>query len=166
MPPEIMQGLNHLGPEIDMWCAGICLFVMAAGNYPFEDPSSGVPTPQAWLWRRNQSTWEHDLPPHCSSGLRGLLKKLLDPSPLTRMTMQQLLADPWFQDAWSSAAARDADFPQQQGAAADSPCEKDADQLKALTDQVLLLLPGKLLSLVTGGWGVDVCFCLNAACHA
>jgi len=143
MPPEIMQGWNHLGPEIDMWCAGICLFVMAAGNYPFEDPSGDTPTPQAWLDRRNQATWQHNLPPHCSAGLRDLLRRLLDPNPLTRMTMQQLLVDPWFQGAGNVGLA------QQQGAAGQ--CEKTEQQLRDLTRQVLQLLPGKLLPLERTG---------------
>jgi len=164
MPPEIMQGWKHLGFEIDMWCAGICLFVMAAGNFPFEDPAIDTPPNNNWLQQRNQATWQDNLPLHCSAGLRDLLLKLLDPSPLTRMTMKKLQEDPWFQGAWSSSAAMKADFAQQQGAAAHSQCQKDAVHLQALTTQVLQLLPGKLLPLGLGGWGIITILCSNKAC--
>jgi hypothetical protein len=33
--PEIINGKKYIGPEVDCWCLGICLFRMVAGYEAF-----------------------------------------------------------------------------------------------------------------------------------
>ena len=38
--PELIKGLEYLGPKADLWSAGVVLFTMVNGHLPFEDSNT------------------------------------------------------------------------------------------------------------------------------
>lgn len=86
-PPEIVNGVPYIGPEVDMWCLGIILYAMVHGCLPFDQDSTDAST------HVMQSRVEVD--EHLSPTLVDLIRRLLDPNRATRMRLDQAAAHPW-----------------------------------------------------------------------
>ncbi|MBW0481374.1 hypothetical protein O181_021089 [Austropuccinia psidii MF-1] len=91
--PELAFGKPYHGPSIDMWSAGIILYVLLVGNTPWDTPTTESPEFAAYV---NGVIWESD--PWCriSPELKDLLKQLMNLDPELRITMSQLIRNPWF----------------------------------------------------------------------
>ncbi|KAK2967819.1 hypothetical protein RJ640_027713, partial [Escallonia rubra] len=75
MAPEVLK--RNYGPEVDVWSAGVILYILLCGVPPFwADP------------------W-----PKVSDNAKDLVKKMLDPDPKRRLTAQGVLEHPWIQNA-------------------------------------------------------------------
>ncbi|KAM7511859.1 hypothetical protein LguiB_010734 [Lonicera macranthoides] len=77
------------GTSADVWSCGVILFVLMAGYLPFDEPSLIA------LYRRIQKA-DFTFPPWFSSGAKNFIKCILDPNPLTRMTIPKILESDWF----------------------------------------------------------------------
>ncbi|KAJ3682066.1 hypothetical protein LUZ60_014639 [Juncus effusus] len=87
--PEVLSGKGYDGTASDIWSCGVILFVLMAGYLPFDEPS--VMSLYRKIFKANFS-----FPNWFSSGAKRLIKKILDPNPNTRITIAQILEDPWF----------------------------------------------------------------------
>lgn len=87
--PEVISGKLYAGPEVDVWSCGVILYVLLVGRLPFEDEY--IPT----LFRKIAQGNYH-VPPYLSSGATRLIKKMLQVSPVSRITVQEIRQDPWF----------------------------------------------------------------------
>ena len=87
--PEILAKKGYDGAKVDMWSCGVILFVLNAGYLPFNDPNLMV------MYRKIYKG-EYRCPRFFSADLRFLLSRLLDTNPATRITMDEILRDPWF----------------------------------------------------------------------
>ncbi|KAJ8755594.1 hypothetical protein K2173_022173 [Erythroxylum novogranatense] len=94
MAPEVLK--RNYGPEIDVWSAGVILYILLCGVPPFwAETEQGVA--QAII--RSVVNFKRDPWPKVSDNAKDLVKKMLDPDPKRRLTAQQVLEHPWLQNA-------------------------------------------------------------------
>jgi len=77
MAPELVTKKNYYGHLIDIWAAGILLYVILAGYFPFKDVS------EKDLFRRI-ARGVYEFPAHMSDDAKNLIKKMLRLNPLER----------------------------------------------------------------------------------
>ncbi|XP_050244820.1 calcium-dependent protein kinase 32-like [Quercus robur] len=94
MAPEVLK--RNYGPEIDVWSAGVILYILLCGVPPFwAETEQGVA--QAII--RSVVDFKRDPWPRVSDNAKDLVKKMLDPDPKRRLTAQGVLDHPWLQNA-------------------------------------------------------------------
>eukprot|EP00262_Sarcandra_glabra_P012598 TRINITY_DN327_c0_g1_i2.p1 TRINITY_DN327_c0_g1~~TRINITY_DN327_c0_g1_i2.p1 ORF type:complete len:422 (-),score=66.49 TRINITY_DN327_c0_g1_i2:370-1635(-) len=94
MAPEVLK--RNYGPEIDVWSAGVILYILLCGVPPFwAETEQGVA--QAII--RSVVDFKRDPWPRVSENAKDLVKRMLNPDPKRRLTAQQVLDHPWLQNA-------------------------------------------------------------------
>ena len=94
MAPEVLK--RNYGPEIDIWSAGVILYILLCGVPPFwAETEQGV----AQAIVRSVIDFKRDPWPKVSDNAKDLVKKMLNPDPKKRLTAQQVLDHPWLQNA-------------------------------------------------------------------
>jgi len=88
MAPELVTKKNYYGHLIDIWAAGILLYVILAGYFPFKEVS------EKDLFRRI-ARGQYEFPSHMSEDARSLIKKMLRLNPLERPNAEEILQDKW-----------------------------------------------------------------------
>lgn len=91
--PEVLNDGGYDGATADLWSCGVILFILLAGYLPFDDSN---------LMRLyvKISNAEFSCPSWFSSGATRLIKRILDPNPLTRITISEILVDGWFRKGY------------------------------------------------------------------
>ncbi|XP_016462311.1 calcium-dependent protein kinase 8 [Nicotiana tabacum] len=93
MAPEVLK--RNYGPEVDVWSAGVILYILLCGVPPFwAETEQGVA--QAII--RSVVDFKRDPWPKVSDNAKDLVKKMLDPDPTRRLTAQQVLEHTWLQN--------------------------------------------------------------------
>lgn len=87
--PEILGKKGYEGAKVDIWSCGIILFVLNSGYLPFNDQNLMV------MYRKIYKG-DFRFPRWTSPDLRRLISSLLDTNPETRITVDEILKDPWF----------------------------------------------------------------------
>ncbi|PAA59127.1 hypothetical protein BOX15_Mlig030225g2 [Macrostomum lignano] len=87
--PEVISGKLYVGPEVDVWSAGIILFALLCGSLPFDDENVHT------LFRKIKSG-HYLIPGHVSEGAAHLLKSVLRVDPLKRATVDDIRKHEWF----------------------------------------------------------------------
>ncbi|KAG5253849.1 hypothetical protein OIU77_016963 [Salix suchowensis] len=94
MAPEVLK--RNYGPEVDVWSAGVILYILLCGVPPFwAETEQGVA--QAII--RSVIDFKRDPWPRVSDNAKDLVMKMLNPDPKLRLTAQQVLEHPWIQNA-------------------------------------------------------------------
>ncbi|KAJ0966306.1 hypothetical protein J5N97_027444 [Dioscorea zingiberensis] len=94
MAPEVLK--RNYGPEVDVWSAGVILYILLCGVPPFwAETEQGVA--QAII--RSVVDFRRDPWPIVSDNAKDLVRKMLDPDPKRRLTAQEVLDHPWLQNA-------------------------------------------------------------------
>ncbi|GAB2212179.1 hypothetical protein Droror1_Dr00025529 [Drosera rotundifolia] len=94
MAPEVLK--RNYGPEVDVWSAGVILYILLCGVPPFwAETEQGVA--QAII--RSVIDFKRDPWPKVSDNAKDLVKRMLDPDPKKRLTAQGVLDHPWLQNA-------------------------------------------------------------------
>ncbi|GER52500.1 calcium-dependent protein kinase [Striga asiatica] len=97
MAPEVLK--RNYGPEVDVWSAGVILYILLCGVPPFwAETEQGVA--QAII--RSVVDFRRDPWPKVSDRAKDLVKKMLNPDPKQRLTAQEVLDHPWLQNAKSA----------------------------------------------------------------
>lgn len=104
-PPELLGdadavvGRSIIFPS-DVWRLGICLFKLVTGFFPFERPGDGptsyrsVPVVISRI-----AKMDYEVPENLSETLKDLFKKIFISEPNDRITIQEILAHEWLQNA-------------------------------------------------------------------
>lgn len=92
MSPEIVQKRDYLGPPTDIWAAGILLYALLCGHFPFKGQTDKE------LYKKI-SKGQFTPPDHMTKEARNFLSRMLVVEPERRVTAQQLLEDPWLKSS-------------------------------------------------------------------
>ncbi|XP_031400423.1 CBL-interacting serine/threonine-protein kinase 3-like isoform X2 [Punica granatum] len=87
--PEVLNDRGYDGATADLWSCGVVLFVLLAGYLPFDDSN-------LMNLYKKISAAEFTCPPWLSFGAMKLIARILDPNPMTRITIPEILEDKWF----------------------------------------------------------------------
>jgi len=87
--PEILAKKGYDGAKADVWSCGVVLFTVTAGYLPFNDYNITV------LYRKIYRG-QFRFPKWMSCDLKNLLSRMLDTNPKTRISVDEILEDPWF----------------------------------------------------------------------
>lgn len=87
--PEVIHRKGYDGAKADIWSCGVILFVLLAGYLPFQDSN-------LMEMYRKIGKAEFKFPNWFPYEVRKLLLKILDPNPKTRISMAQIMENPWF----------------------------------------------------------------------
>ncbi|KAG0197495.1 serine/threonine-protein kinase HAL4/sat4 [Mortierella sp. GBA30] len=92
--PEEFQNKEYDARRVDVWACGIVYYCMVYQGIPFRAATPQDPNYQHFLDMRAVNSYEpfEKLP----FGSRNLIKKILDPNPETRITVEGILEDEWF----------------------------------------------------------------------
>ncbi|CAI0549454.1 unnamed protein product [Linum tenue] len=86
MAPEVLK--RNYGPEVDVWSAGVILYILLCGVPPFwAESEQGV----ALAILRGNLDFKREPWPQISESARSLVRQMLDPDPSNRLTAQQVL---------------------------------------------------------------------------
>ncbi|KAF6153721.1 hypothetical protein GIB67_000954 [Kingdonia uniflora] len=91
--PEVLKNKGYDGTTADVWSCGVILYVLMAGYLPFEEPNI------LSLYRKIHKA-DFTFPPWFSSNSKKLIKRILDPNPLTRITISEILGTEWFKKGY------------------------------------------------------------------
>ncbi|OMJ75823.1 hypothetical protein SteCoe_24961 [Stentor coeruleus] len=88
MAPEIINHQASSGPPVDVWAAGILLFVLVTGDFPFKGN-----TEKRVFDKVKKGSYK--VPDDLSRPCCDLIRSILDPNPITRITAKDILIHPW-----------------------------------------------------------------------
>ncbi|KAF8975291.1 serine/threonine-protein kinase HAL4/sat4 [Entomortierella lignicola] len=92
--PEEFMNKEYDARRVDIWACGIVYYCMVYQGIPFRAATAQDPNYKHFLDMRAVNGYEpiEKLP----FGARNLMKKILDPNPETRITIEGILEDEWF----------------------------------------------------------------------
>uniref|UniRef100_A0A5B6Z1L6 non-specific serine/threonine protein kinase n=1 Tax=Davidia involucrata TaxID=16924 RepID=A0A5B6Z1L6_DAVIN len=100
--PEVIDNKGYDGAKADLWSCGVILFVLMAGYLPFEDSNLIA------LYKKIYKA-DFSCPPWFSSSAKKLIKRILDPNPLTRITIAEVIENEWFKKGYKPPTFEQAD---------------------------------------------------------
>ena len=86
--PEMLLGKPYKGSTVDIWSAGILLYYMLCGNFPFEDVSN------AQLYKKILKG-KFEIPKFVSKNAKDLINKILVVNPQKRINIKDIKKHPW-----------------------------------------------------------------------
>ncbi|KAG6403989.1 hypothetical protein SASPL_136223 [Salvia splendens] len=93
MAPEVLK--RNYGPEVDIWSAGVILYILLCGVPPFwAESEQGV----ALAILRGVIDFKREPWPQVSETAKSLVRQMLEPDPKKRLTAQQVLGEMNFGD--------------------------------------------------------------------
>ncbi|KAJ4775928.1 CBL-interacting serine/threonine-protein kinase 17 [Rhynchospora pubera] len=98
--PEVLANRGYHGSMSDIWSCGVILYMMLVGHLPFEDRNIVVLYQKILKGETKIPTW-------LSVGAQNLLKRILDPNPMTRIDIDGIKSNDWFMQHYIPAVPCD-----------------------------------------------------------
>ncbi|XP_006894004.1 PREDICTED: serine/threonine-protein kinase SIK1 [Elephantulus edwardii] len=90
--PEVFEGKEYEGPQLDIWSLGVVLYVLVCGSLPFDGPN--LPT-----LRQRVLEGRFRIPFFMSQDCESLIRRMLVVDPAKRITVAQIKQHRWIQAA-------------------------------------------------------------------
>ncbi|KAJ3227058.1 Serine/threonine-protein kinase par-1 [Clydaea vesicula] len=87
--PEIFQGIEYSGPEVDVWSLGVVLYVFVCGKLPFNGSSLAK-------IKVRVLSGKFEVPFSISLDCEKLINKMLNLDPTKRITLAEVMEDKWY----------------------------------------------------------------------
>ncbi|XP_019059426.1 PREDICTED: CBL-interacting serine/threonine-protein kinase 1 isoform X2 [Tarenaya hassleriana] len=100
--PEVLANRGYDGAASDIWSCGVILYVILTGCLPFDDRNLAV------LYQKI-CKGDPPIPKWLSPGARTMIKRMLDPNPVKRITITGIKSSEWFQHAYTPSNYDDDD---------------------------------------------------------
>ncbi|KND00191.1 CAMK/CAMKL protein kinase [Spizellomyces punctatus DAOM BR117] len=91
--PELFQGKEYSGPEVDIWSLGVVLYVLVCGALPFDGSTLAK-------LRARVLAGKFKVPFYMSTDCERLIKRMLQLDPSKRITLDQVKQDKWFNEGY------------------------------------------------------------------
>ncbi|KAG8507174.1 putative serine/threonine-protein kinase SIK1B, partial [Galemys pyrenaicus] len=88
--PEVFEGKEYEGPQLDVWSLGVVLYVLVCGSLPFDGPSLPV-------LRQRVLEGRFRIPFFMSQDCETLIRRMLVLDPAKRITVAQIRQHRWMQ---------------------------------------------------------------------
>ncbi|KAF3585000.1 hypothetical protein F2Q69_00029259, partial [Brassica cretica] len=95
--PEVLVNKGYDGAASDVWSCGVILYAILTGCLPFDD------TNLAAICRKIVKG-DPPIPRWISPGAKTMIKRMLDPNPMTRITIAGIKANAWFKHDYSTSS--------------------------------------------------------------
>ncbi|KAK9743461.1 hypothetical protein RND81_03G240900 [Saponaria officinalis] len=92
--PEVLNHKGYDGALADIWSCGVTLYVLMAGYLPFDELDLTT------LYFKIENA-DFSFPSWFSIGAKSLIQRMLDPNPQTRIRMDEIKNDEWFQRGYT-----------------------------------------------------------------
>ncbi|KAK7290395.1 hypothetical protein RIF29_04791 [Crotalaria pallida] len=96
--PEVIKKKGYDGAKADIWSCGVILYVLLAGYLPFNDKN-------LMQMYRKIIKGDFKCPPWFQADARRLLRRILDPNPKTRITIDKIMESSWFRKGYKKIEA-------------------------------------------------------------
>ncbi|KAG2317358.1 hypothetical protein Bca4012_068255 [Brassica carinata] len=94
--PEVISRRGYDGAKADAWSCGVILFVLLAGEVPFDDSNMSS------MYRKIQRR-DYRFPSWISKQARSIIYQMLDPNPVTRMSLETVMKTTWFKKSFEAS---------------------------------------------------------------
>ncbi|XP_037494765.1 CBL-interacting serine/threonine-protein kinase 1 isoform X3 [Jatropha curcas] len=101
--PEILSNRGYNGATSDIWSCGVILYVILTGYLPFDDRNLAVLYQKFSCLIFQIFKGDAQIPKWLSPGAQNMIRRILDPNPVTRITVADIKANEWFKQDYSPA---------------------------------------------------------------